>query len=112
MIDIDLGENYCDEVEKIIGNAPSARSLRCIFDPFANEWGDNDIAKKVSILKQLLEVNSLPYWTNSYANFYKNEANKPYVVDAIPDALVMLYNNSGPELKILIEPHLPPKPWP
>lgn len=32
------------------------------------------------------------------------------MVDAIPDALVMLYNNSDPALQSLIEPHMPPKP--
>ena len=40
MIDIDLNENYSEEVEKIIGYAPSTRSLRTLFDPFASEWGD------------------------------------------------------------------------
>jgi hypothetical protein len=111
MIDIDLGENYCDEVEKIIGNAPSTRSLRCIFDPFASDWQDNKIEKKVMILGQLLEKKPLDYWTGSYANFYKNEANKPHVVGDIPRALLILYNNSDPELQKLMEPHMPPKPW-
>jgi len=108
-LDMDEGENYYDEVDKIIGS-PSTRSLRSLFDPYAHEWGDNDMKKKISILKQLLAVKSLPYWTNSYSDFYTNEANKPHVVDAIPDALEALYNNADNDLKKLMEPHLPTKP--
>jgi len=71
-------KNYSERIDEIFNsNLFRHRTLRTIFDPFASEWNDTTMEKKVEILKKITEAGeNLEDLMLEYQLYYK-ELNKP-----------------------------------
>jgi hypothetical protein len=72
-------KNYSERIDEIFKtNLYRHRTLRTIFDPFASEWDDTTMDKKVEILKKITAAGEdLEDIMLEYQLYYK-EINKPH----------------------------------
>ncbi len=94
--------NYHSRLDKLFskGEMWNHRTLRTIFDPFAAEWSNTTIDKKLEILEKMIDSGySLIDWIREYNEFYAVDLNKLHVPLSVPDALEIFYNRGNDKIK-------------
>lgn len=87
--------HYQQKLDQIFGKGSlwKHRTLRTLFDPNSNEYGQTTIERKLEILKRIkengIDLNEL---LDEYKEFYTEE-NKIHVVDVADSGLEILLNH-------------------